>query len=1496
MNYESFSTVKNKQSKRKRALPWVLLLMAVLFVVSPFGSVKARAEGKTVTRVKITGPRYFTVGETFPMATSKYSVTLTYSDDTTEKMKLTEVSPSRVYNGQRSRVYDGDTVLESTDSYLISIFGEKPASLPEGRNQVTSETAEFYYNGLKFSGKISNNGIDLPNFKCRVRLYKDSTFADKYGSYFLPQGYDLTYLNINLSKLGCRFRSWMDYEGYDVSIKEPIYSNLDLYADFWADDFVCYTFENGVMTLRGNVDLSQIRDFPQKDEVTRIVAAKGTKFPMSCRLMFYEFNQCTSIDLTEADTKSVVEMTDMFCNLPELTSLDVSKLNTSRVKYMTDMFCRCSSLTNLDVSHFDTQNVTNMKYMFYGCEALQNLDVSGFVTDKVTDFTSMFERCFVLTTLNVSKFDTSAANNMASMFSNCVGLTALDVSGFNTENVTDMKYIFSNCRSLESLDVSKFNTSQVTSMYQMFSGCESLKSLNVTGFDTGNVTTFRGMFESCGSLETLDVSKFDTSASKNFDYMFYGCKSLATIQVDDFDTSASMDLTYMFAGCESLKTLNVSNFNTDNVTSMTYMFCDCKALSALDLSSFNTENATGRCGYMFSGCDSLKTLKLGAGFGNVTISNVLENGKNGWARGSDEGERISGDQTNAEFTNTGVNTYYKRYLLSGTPYICDEYDNPATPCTGMNLKAVVYYEDCPEENFSYQWKRGDLPISGATKSGYTVTSDDVGYYISCVIRDKTGVYKGELTAVTANPAVVPSMVSFDNGVLTLGGSLSEYDVKYFSPKEDVTKIVASEGTVFPESCYYLFSGFNSCTSMDLTKADTSKVTDMRGMFGGCDKLKELDLSGFDTQKVTDMSEMFSGCSGITSLDLSSFDVSKVQDMSYMFSSCINLLTLDLSSFDMSNVIDAGSMFIYTVKLKSLKLGSGITQITDDYNLGNGDDLSGWACGAPYGESVSGTGYYAVINNNGTNTYYKRQFLRGDLYIVDKNNSIVYAPEIGMVLKARVLNSECPDKNFAFAWFRDGISISGATTASYTVAASDAGHIISCSACDKTKEYIGVLSAQTVYEVLAPEETAKPSATPGRPAETAIPAVKPTSTPTSKPTVTATPAVKPTATPTSKPAVTATPAAKPTATPVPTAVDTGKPAASETPTKVPTPTPTLDAISGATKHTAKPPATPMTSKLPPSKPNATPVASAVPTEKPGETETPTGVPTTAPSGEPGNIPTAGPSTVPTEVPSDEPVITPTAQPEETPAGELTGVEKFVVRCYKVAFERDPDEGGFNYWKSEIEEGRLDGSLAVYKFVFSPEYKAQNTSDRQFITDLYTMFMGREPDEGGYAFWLDQMQNGMSRANVFTGFANSKEFYELCKGYGITAGYFNNAYDLNKLNLVNLFVERLYKVCLSRLGDQGGQNYWAEGLINGKLTGLSCATNFIKSSEYEALNLSDEEYVKNLYLAFMGREYDRGGLDYWLGVLKSGKTRDYVFRGFAYSPEFKDICNSYGITLK
>ena len=109
------------------------------------------------------------------------------------------------------------------------------------------------------------------------------------------------------------------------------------------------------------------------------------------------------------------------------------------------------------------------------------------------------------------------------------------------------------------------------------------------------------------------------------------------------------------------------------------------------------------------------------------------------------------------------------------------------------------------------------------------------------------------------------------------------------------------------------------TSLDVSNFDTSNVTNMIGMFSGCSGLTSLDLSNFNTSKVTNMYGMFDGCSGLTSLDVSHFDTSNVTEMVSMFSDCTSLTFLDLSGWDMTNVTDTGFMFEGCSKLKTIRM-------------------------------------------------------------------------------------------------------------------------------------------------------------------------------------------------------------------------------------------------------------------------------------------------------------------------------------------------------------------------------------------------------------------------------------------------------------------------------------------------------------------------------------------------------------------------------------------------
>ncbi|MBO4866470.1 MAG: BspA family leucine-rich repeat surface protein [Ruminococcus sp.] len=245
----------------------------------------------------------------------------------------------------------------------------------------------------------------------------------------------------------------------------------------------CYSFNEatGVLTLRGTVDRYTLRRFSSdyKELVISVVAEKGTVLPEDSSEMFYNYSNCVSIDLSNADASSV--------------------------ENMRFMFLACSSMTEIDVSGFDTRNVTDMRSMFGICSSLTSLDISSFDTGKVITMEDMFYKCKKLTTLDVSGLDTSNVESMYLMFGECSGLTTLDVSGFDTSKVTDMTSMFNGCTNLTSIDLSGFDTSKVSSMASMFSRCNNLTSLDLSRFDTSNVTTMYYMFDWCNDINTISL-------------------------------------------------------------------------------------------------------------------------------------------------------------------------------------------------------------------------------------------------------------------------------------------------------------------------------------------------------------------------------------------------------------------------------------------------------------------------------------------------------------------------------------------------------------------------------------------------------------------------------------------------------------------------------------------------------------------------------------------------------------------------------------------------------------------------------------------------------------------------------------------------------------------------------------------------------------------------------------------------------------------------------
>ena len=152
---------------------------------------------------------------------------------------------------------------------------------------------------------------------------------------------------------------------------------------------------------------------------------------------------------------------------------------------------------------------------------------------------------------------------------------------------------------------------------------------------------------------------------------------------------------------------------------------------------------------------------------------------------------------------------------------------------------------------------------------------------------------------------------------------------FYNISNPTTLDISNFDTSQVRSMRSMFSAMYNLTTLDLSHFDTSKVTDMAGMFYSVSTLNTLNLSNFDTSQVTDMNHMFYNMSNLTTLNLSSFDTSKVTNMGYMFAGVSNITTLNLTSFDTSKVTNMGYMFSAMFSLTTLNLSNFDTsQVTN----------------------------------------------------------------------------------------------------------------------------------------------------------------------------------------------------------------------------------------------------------------------------------------------------------------------------------------------------------------------------------------------------------------------------------------------------------------------------------------------------------------------------------------------------------------------------------------
>ncbi|MGF1595854.1 MAG: polysaccharide deacetylase family protein [Acidimicrobiales bacterium] len=101
---------------------------------------------------------------------------------------------------------------------------------------------------------------------------------------------------------------------------------------------------------------------------------------------------------------------------------------------------------------------------------------------------------------------------------------------------------------------------------------------------------------------------------------------------------------------------------------------------------------------------------------------------------------------------------------------------------------------------------------------------------------------------------------------------------------------------------------------------------------------------------------------------------------------------------------------------------------------------------------------------------------------------------------------------------------------------------------------------------------------------------------------------------------------------------------------------------------------------------------------------------------------------------------------------------IARLYRAYFDRQPDAGGWDYW-NRVYSSWVPLTDISWSFAASAEFNlAGGRDDAEFVSFIYREVLDREPDPGGFQYWRDQLSRGLSRGAMVLYFSESLEFIE------------------------------------------------------------------------------------------------------------------------------------------
>lgn len=199
----------------------------------------------------------------------------------------------------------------------------------------------------------------------------------------------------------------------------------------------------------------------------------------------------------------------------------------------------------------------------------------------------------------------------------------------------------------------------------------------------------------------------------------------------------------------------------------------------------------------------------------------------------------------------------------------------------------------------------------------------------------------------------------------------------------------------------------------------------------------------------------------------------------------------------------------------------------------------------------------------------------------------------------------------------------------------------------------------------------------------------------------------------------------------------------------------------------------------------------------------------------------------------------------------GFEDYVNDIYEFGNQRPAHNEELNYWANRIKETSNINNV-ITDFLPLETYKI-------FVEQQFEHLLDREGTQQSINWWVEQMQQGLSRENVIK---------EICSGPEFWSNSGSNNSD---------FLEQLYiKINNRPTATQSERNYW--------INRLNSKPRYVIVREIINSREARLNFIRNQFNKILRREVDSEALEYWNDEMSNGIEQQEVINSLFISQEF------------